>query len=65
MGASTERADDMAKARHGVERGIENRSTHGVVDQIEAAACGVLGDIIGDRAPRSFGCDVCGYARLN
>src|ERR1700761_8914401 len=49
VSAPTKRADDMAKACDGVERGVENSAAYGVIDQIEAAAGSMSGDIIGDR----------------
>ena len=49
MGAPAERADDVTELRHRIERGIQNRAAHGVVDHIEPAAGGVPGNVVGDR----------------
>src|ERR1700733_6981039 len=48
--APAKTTDDMTRVPfHGCERGIRHRAAHGVVDDIEACAVGVLSNIVVDR----------------
>ena len=45
MRTPSERAHDMAEAAHGFEGGVEYLAADGVVDDVEAAAAGMLCNI--------------------
>jgi hypothetical protein len=49
VAAPAEATHHVTEPAHGEERGVEAGPPGGVVDQIEAAATGVAGDVVGDR----------------
>src|SRR5271169_4198202 len=49
MRAPTQATQDMTETTNGLERGVERDAAHRVVDKIEAATVGIIGDIIFDR----------------